>query len=173
MTTAKNRKKKARTKSDEGAAQGPQRVAPGIYRANILTTYVEHLGDILSLTWALDVQGPLGARGGLLKRSRIESSEDGLALRRELAVLGVNLVTWRGLDLVHGQLANRQAFVEVLPCALAGEDRVHILQRATTHDCALPDDWTLTDAEMIAREAELDFSFDTTPMMAELYAAGE
>lgn len=164
---------KKKANKNETVATQTMRVRPGIYRVCILMTYVEWVKDTPALCWALDILGPLGTCGGLLKRSRLDHSEDGVALRREFAVLGINLVSWRGLDLAHGQLANRQAFVEVLPCALAGEDRVHILQRATTHDCALPDDWTLTDAEMIAREAELDFSFDTTPMMAELYAAGE
>lgn len=168
---AKNNTKKAAAAEAKGPAQA-RRVPPGIYRACIITTYVERAGDMPALCWALEVEGPLGARGALLKRSRLEHPEDGLALRRELAVLGVNLVSWRGLDLARPQLVNVHAFVEVLPCALEGEDRVHILQRATTHELALPDEWTLTEAEREARAAEVDFSFDTAAMAGELSAEG-
>ena len=171
MAAAKKTKKKAASGPAKGGTQA-RRVPPGIYRAGIITTYVERAGDTHALCWALEIDGPLGARGALLKRSRLEHPEDGLALRRELAVLGVNLVSWRGLDLARPQLNNVQAFVEVLPCALEGEDRVHILQRATTHELALPDEWTLTEGERVAREAGVDFSFDTSPMAAELSAEG-
>ena len=171
MSATKKTKKKAATGGTKRPTQA-RRVPPGIYRVCIITTYVERAGDMPALCWALEVVGPLGARGALLKRSRLEHPEDGLALRRELAVLGVNLVSWRGLDLARPQLNNVHAFVEVLPCALEGEDRVHILQRATAHELALPDEWTLTEEERAAREAEVDFSFDTSPMAGELSAEG-
>lgn len=167
MASQRKSKKKA---VPERAQPILRRIPQGIYRVCIVTTYIERLGEGMALAWALQITAPLGVQGGLLKRSRLETPEDGQTLRRELAVLGVNLVSWRGLDLARPKLHNVHAFVEVLPCALEGEDRVHILQRATTHELAPPDESTMTDDERAARAAEADFSFDAGVLSAALFA---
>lgn len=143
----------------EADGEGPAPVPPGIYRVAVVGTLVERTDDGMDLLWEMVVTGPLGKRGRVAKRSRVATPEDAQALRREFAVLGVPLGTWRGLDRAREALVNEEAFVEVLPSSEPEWGRVQILQRATTHELAAPGEHGLTGWETAARQADLDFHF--------------